>query len=153
MALQLRGLKWILIGCFIKLSVQTFQPLILIYRSGNFVYYYWGCISIYRPLNYPLRSLSCYLFSFELFLPKALLQFAVIVLVIQVIHGSGEQSISLVQQLNTPNGGGGVTKVVSEPQRITQTTLTTQVELSFLLGYMPWRTIGVSQMWMTFSNR
>ena len=75
LALQLRGLKWILIGCFIKLSVQTFQPLILIYRSGNFVYYYWGCISIYRPLNYPLRSLSSYLFCFELFLLKASLQF------------------------------------------------------------------------------
>ena len=33
-----------LIGLFIKLSVQTFKPLILIYRSGNFVYQHWGCL-------------------------------------------------------------------------------------------------------------
>ena len=42
---------------FIKLSGQTFQPLILIYRRGNFVYHHWECTSIYRPLSYPFRSL------------------------------------------------------------------------------------------------
>ena len=35
----LGGLYFILIGCFIKLSVQTFQALILIYRWGNFVHH------------------------------------------------------------------------------------------------------------------
>ena len=34
-----------------------FQPLIIIYRRGNFVDYHWGYISIYRPLSYPFRSL------------------------------------------------------------------------------------------------
>ncbi len=29
---------WILICCFFKLNVQTFQPLIVIYRKGNCVY-------------------------------------------------------------------------------------------------------------------
>ena len=47
----------ILIGWFFKLSVQTFQTLIFIYRRGNFVYYHWGCASYYRPLSYPFRSL------------------------------------------------------------------------------------------------
>ena len=42
---------WILIGWFIKLSVQTFLPLILIFRRGNFVYHHWRCTSIYRPLS------------------------------------------------------------------------------------------------------
>ena len=49
---------------FIKLNVQTFQPLILINRRGNFVYTHWGCTSIYRPLSFPYRSLlyihSCF---------------------------------------------------------------------------------------------
>ena len=49
---------WILIGWFIKLSFQTFQPLILIYRRVNFVYPYWGWTSIYRLLSYPFRSLG-----------------------------------------------------------------------------------------------
>ena len=30
----------VLIGCLIKLSVLTFQPLILMYRRGNFVYHH-----------------------------------------------------------------------------------------------------------------
>ena len=42
---------WILIGGFIKLSVQAFLPLILIFRRGNFVYHHWRCTSIYRPLS------------------------------------------------------------------------------------------------------
>ena len=37
----------------------VFQPLILIYRRGNFVYHYLGCILIYRPLSYPFRCLNC----------------------------------------------------------------------------------------------
>ena len=41
-----------LIGLFIKLSVQSFQPPILIYRRGNFVYHHWGLKSIYRLLSY-----------------------------------------------------------------------------------------------------
>ena len=49
---------FILIGCIIKLCVLTFQPLIVIYRSGNFVYHQWGFTSIYWPLPYPFRSLS-----------------------------------------------------------------------------------------------
>ena len=49
-----------LIGCSIKSSVQTFQPLVVIYRRGNFMYQnYWGCTSIYRPLSYPFRSQDC----------------------------------------------------------------------------------------------
>ena len=32
-----------LIGLFIKLSVLTFQPKIVIYRRGNFVYHHCGC--------------------------------------------------------------------------------------------------------------
>ena len=39
------------------LSVQTFQLLILICRSGNFVYHHWGSTSIYQPLSYPFKSL------------------------------------------------------------------------------------------------
>ena len=44
----------ILIAWFIKLSIQTFQPHIVIYR---FVYYLCWCTSIYRPLSYSFRSL------------------------------------------------------------------------------------------------
>ena len=47
----------ILIGWFILLSVQTFQPLIVIYRIGNFVYPHQRCTSIYEPWSYPFRSL------------------------------------------------------------------------------------------------
>ena len=39
------------------LSVQTFQPLIVIHKRGNFVYHHRGCALIYRPLSYPFRSL------------------------------------------------------------------------------------------------
>ena len=42
-----RDFYWILIGWFIKLSVQSFQPLIVIYGRGNFVYHHWECTSIY----------------------------------------------------------------------------------------------------------
>ena len=45
------------IGCLNKLSVQTFQSLILIYRRGNFVCHHWGCTWIHLPLSYPFRSL------------------------------------------------------------------------------------------------
>ena len=38
---------------YIKLGVQTFQPLIVIYLRVNLVNHYWGCTSIYRPLSYP----------------------------------------------------------------------------------------------------
>ena len=56
-------MDWILIGCFIKLSVQMFQSLIITYRRGNLVYLHWGCTSFYRSLSYPLRSLGIYTFS------------------------------------------------------------------------------------------
>ena len=54
----LNNFYWIVIGWFIKLSVQTFQPLIVINRRDNFVYHYWECTSIYLPLSYPFRSLG-----------------------------------------------------------------------------------------------
>ena len=41
----------ILIDWFMKLIVQMFQQLIVIYRSDNFVHHYWGCTSIYQPLS------------------------------------------------------------------------------------------------------
>ena len=50
-------LYWIFICLFIKLSVQTFQPLIVIYRRENFVYHHWVCTLISLPLSYPFRSL------------------------------------------------------------------------------------------------
>ena len=56
-SLCLTTLGKILIGWFIKLRVQTFQLLIVIYRKGNFVYHHWRCTSIYRPVSYTFRSL------------------------------------------------------------------------------------------------
>ena len=51
-----------------KLSVQTFEPPIVIYRRNNFMYNQWGCSSNYRPLSYPFRSLKlrqiCIIYSF-----------------------------------------------------------------------------------------
>ena len=44
---------WLVVS-FVKLSVHTFQPLIVIYRRGNFVFYYWECTSIYRHCLIPL---------------------------------------------------------------------------------------------------
>ena len=44
---------------FIKLRDQTFQPLFLIYRRGNFVFHNWGCTSMYWPMSYLFRSLAC----------------------------------------------------------------------------------------------
>ena len=55
---QLWGLLLILIGWFIKLSCQMFQPLIVIYRRGNFVYHDCGSTKIYQTLSYPFRSLT-----------------------------------------------------------------------------------------------
>ena len=45
-----------MIGWIIKLSVtvQMFQPLIIIYTKGSIVYHHWGCAS----LSYPFRCLS-----------------------------------------------------------------------------------------------
>ena len=39
---------FVLIGWLIKLSVRTFQPIILIYRKYNYVYHHWKCTSIYQ---------------------------------------------------------------------------------------------------------
>ena len=37
---------------------QTFKTLIVILKSGNFVYHHWECTSIYRPLSYLFRFLD-----------------------------------------------------------------------------------------------
>ena len=47
-----------LIGWFKTITVQTFRPLIVIYRKVNFEYIDWECTSIYRPLSYPFRYLK-----------------------------------------------------------------------------------------------
>ena len=52
-----RYFNCILISWFQTRSVQTFPSIILINRIGNFVHHHRGCVSIYRPLSYPLRSL------------------------------------------------------------------------------------------------
>ena len=54
LAQQFWEIQWVLIGWFIKFSVQTFQQLIWIYKRGNFVL----CTSIHWPLSYPFRSLT-----------------------------------------------------------------------------------------------
>ena len=46
-----------MIGWFIKCSVQTFQPLTLIYRRDNFVCHQWLFTSIYQPMSYRFKSL------------------------------------------------------------------------------------------------
>ena len=43
---------------FNKVSVQTFQPRIVVYRRGNLVLYHWECTSIYRLLSYPFGPLD-----------------------------------------------------------------------------------------------
>ena len=59
LTLQLWRLSLNLIGCWVmKLIVQTFQPLTVIYRRCNFMYHYWGCKLINRPLSYPFRFLT-----------------------------------------------------------------------------------------------
>ena len=55
---QLRYFYWILIGLFIKLNVQSFEPIIVIYRRDNYINNHWGCTSMYQPLAYPFRSLK-----------------------------------------------------------------------------------------------
>ena len=42
----------------LKLSVQTFESLIVIYRMSNFVHHHRRYTSINRPLSYPFRSLA-----------------------------------------------------------------------------------------------
>ena len=53
------GLLFNLISWFIRLIVQTFQLVIVIYRRYIFVYHYCECTLIYRPLSYPFRSMQC----------------------------------------------------------------------------------------------
>ena len=69
LAWQLWGLSCnqFMIGLFIKLSVQMFQPLIVIYKRGNIVYHHWGCAFIHRLLSYPFRSLKLYPIPAKLF--------------------------------------------------------------------------------------
>ncbi len=64
---------WILIRLFSTQSVHTIQPLIFIYRMGNFVCHHWGFRSIYRPLSYPFRSLEIIPFLEHLLVPVNLL--------------------------------------------------------------------------------
>ena len=55
-----------LIGWVIKLSVETFQPLIVIYKRGKFVYHHWRYIiginlsaivlSMEKPPNYLFKA-------------------------------------------------------------------------------------------------
>ena len=45
-----------LVSWTIKLSVQAFQQLIVIYRLSNFVYDHRVCTSIYGSLSYPFMS-------------------------------------------------------------------------------------------------
>ena len=48
-----------------SLSVQTFEPLIIIYNWDKFVYQHWGCKSIQLPLSCPFRTLAkCYYSKF-----------------------------------------------------------------------------------------
>ena len=42
---------------FTKSSLVNSVQIIVNYRSSNFVCHHWACISIYRPLSYPLLSL------------------------------------------------------------------------------------------------
>ena len=58
-AITTLGIYWILIDWIIKMRVQTFQPLIVIYRRGNFDYHHLGCTSIYKPFFY-LHSYSVF---------------------------------------------------------------------------------------------
>ena len=44
-------------GWFIRLSVQMFQPLIVIYKRVDFVCHHWERTSIYWQLSYPFKSL------------------------------------------------------------------------------------------------
>ena len=59
------GIYLILIGWFIKLSVQTFKLLIVIYRKDNFVHHK-KCILIYQPLSYPFYAWKKF-FNFIIF--------------------------------------------------------------------------------------
>ena len=47
-------------------SVQTFSPIILIYRWDNFVYSNWGCTSIYHPLSCLFSNDTQVLFLYNL---------------------------------------------------------------------------------------
>ena len=58
-----------MIGLFQTGSIETFQPIILIYRRGNFVYRHYGLYFNLSSIVLPLRSLiyiSSYLISISL---------------------------------------------------------------------------------------
>ena len=57
-ALKTLGTSFITIFLFIKLGVQMFLLLILIWRSSYFVNHHWERNSIFWPLYYPFRSLQ-----------------------------------------------------------------------------------------------
>ena len=64
--INLGDLNWILIGWFIQLSVLTFQPLIVIYIWGNFVYYHLEGTLFYWPSSHPFRFLIKSRYVFEI---------------------------------------------------------------------------------------
>ena len=53
----------VFIGCFIKSSVQTFQQLIVIYRSGNFEFRTLQMLGAYALVSYQFDSLNIILFQ------------------------------------------------------------------------------------------
>ena len=61
----INNLAWRLLLNFYWLSFQMFQPLIVLYRRGNFVYHHWRCTSIYRTLSYPFRPVSKFTLTFR----------------------------------------------------------------------------------------
>ena len=58
---------------FFEFCFKSFQPLIVIYRRGNFVYHHWVCTSIYRSLSFPFRSVFLMLFVKFFFITFVLL--------------------------------------------------------------------------------
>ena len=62
LALQLWGLLLNLIGWFIAFSISKFQPLIVIYRMGNYMNHHWVCTLIYQPLSYSFKSLNLFIY-------------------------------------------------------------------------------------------
>ena len=51
---------WLVVA--LNLVFQRYQPLIIIYRKGNFICHHWDCASVNRPLSYPFRALHFCIF-------------------------------------------------------------------------------------------
>ena len=52
------GFGWGRLILSLEKIVQTFPPIILIWKKGNFISSNWMCTSIYRIMSYPLGSLQ-----------------------------------------------------------------------------------------------